>query len=199
MSDLTKSHTIVGVTKILIMKKYTTLILLFFCLTLSAQIQQTQQVVNINQNNEGAKWAAMAQAQTAYYASMENASFEIIQPVEKDLSAYTHLAIVSTNYLFGWRQKTGRKAYNYFEEELSDSPLIIVNPYRYDKKRFLKNYKFLKEEKNPNWLYIYHEVSASGPNKYRSLVVRDYQNNVIYHCKGTNVPQRDILEAILFF
>ena len=58
------------------------------------------------------------------------------------------------------------------------SPLIIINPVKKDKKKFKKNRLFLREIKNPNWLYVYYEKSISGVDEIRSILVRDSKNKI---------------------
>ena len=58
------------------------------------------------------------------------------------------------------------------------------------KKKFKKDRRFLRQIKNPKWLYLYYDKSAildpSAVAVVRDLVVRDYNNKIIYSALSTN-------------
>jgi len=45
---------------------------------------------------------------------------------------------------------------------IQPSSLTIINPREYNKKKFRKNMRFLRDTKNPSWLYLYYSTSIQG-------------------------------------
>ena len=56
-----------------------------------------------------------------------------------------------------------------YNKALEFSPLKVINPLKENKKKFKKNKMFLRDTKDPNWLYIYVKFSMSGVNSTKSL------------------------------
>ena len=165
--------------------------------------------------NEGRKAGAAASqaraAQTAAAAEVEKARIaraeamsaigaEIIVDLEVDLNDYTHLALVNIVYADNSNTKFSRKSeYKEFTDLFSSSLLSVINPYLENKRKAKKNNKFLKEIKNPSWLYVYYETSIVGVDVHRSFVVRDSENNIIYRGKYVNTPKSDMVSPFVFY
>ena len=58
---------------------------------------------------------------------------------------------------------------------------------------------FLRETKDPNWLYVYVKFSMSGVNSIKSLVIRDSKNKVLYSVSHTNVPLAEVMSPLVDF
>ena len=139
--------------------------------------------------------AASAQARAANAAAMSDAGLDITTPITTNLDIYTHIALVSVKYSGGSMKKS---VYYDMENDLIDSPFIIINPFTYDKIKAKKDVRFLKTIKNPNWLYYYYERSTVGVDQIRRVVVRDENNKVIYNATGTNITASKIWEPLVF-
>ena len=139
--------------------------------------------------------AASTQASAAAAASMDNAAMNITTPISVDLNSYSHLALVSVKYAGGSISKSN---YKDMANDLIDSPFEVINPFIYDKEMAKKDKRFLRTIKNPNWLYYYYERSTIGYNQIRRVVVRDYNNKIIYNATGTNVPASKVYEPLVF-
>ena len=124
--------------------------------------------------------------------AMSESSIDVIQPIEINLNQFTHIALVGANAGRKWQFKV------YFPA-LNNSPLSIINPYEYDKKRAKKDSKFLREEKNPTWLYLYYDITNVGVDEHQTVVVRDYENKIIYHSKSVNLSRTDIFSPLINF
>tara|TARA_R110000796_G_scaffold174255_1_gene291196 strand:+ start:75 stop:545 length:471 start_codon:yes stop_codon:yes gene_type:complete len=119
------------------------------------------------------------------------ANTEIIIPLTVDLYSYTHIAIVSA---------PSKGSYKGLAKNLIDSPLTIINPIEYDKKRFKKNRRFLKDIKNPKWLYLYFKsITIDGLDIHYTLVVRNSENRTLYQVKTINRPSVETLNQIINF
>ena len=198
------------------------LLLILLCLPMIG-FGQTQNInVNVKKNqsfsesfNEGikagaaanqaraAKTAAEAEAEKARIAKAEAMSAigaEIIVDLEVDLNDYTHLALVNIVYADKNNKKySGKDQYKRFKGLFSSSPLTVINPYDEDIRRAFKNNQFLKETKNPSWLYVYYETSVVGVDSHRSFVVRDSENKIIYRGKYVNTPKSDMVSPFVFY
>jgi len=116
------------------------------------------------------------------------ASKDIIVPLKVDLYNYTHIALVDvTLACFGSKQFTDWSTYKVMMKRLENSPLKIINPRKFDKKRWRKDKRFLREIKNPKWLYLYLVQSKEGYDYMERLVLRDSENKLIYNIKTTNL------------
>ena len=127
---------------------------------------------------------------------------EIKVPLTIDLNNFTTIALVNVTYLVGTgRYKNSSKlTYKKFERHLYNSNFTILNPVTYDKKKFKKNNRFLRDIKNKDWLYLYFDTSPSGAvDVIRTLVIKDYSNKIIYSGLYTNVTIDEILNPIVYF
>jgi len=127
-------------------------------------------------------------------------SSEIITPKSVDFNDYSHLALVSINNLGastkGW--------YAIYEERLSTSALVILNPFKVNEKRAVYDHTFLKTVENPKYLYLdyYRSQGAeSDPDGTRitKIIVRDYKNNILYSVEHTNVAMKETLSPFINF
>ena len=89
--------------------------------------------------------------------------------------------------------------YNDFSKLFMNSPLSIVNPYVQDKKRAKKNNRFLRDIKDPKTLYLYYESTKIGVNHHRILIVRDYNNKIIYRSKAINISKAELVSPFVYF
>jgi hypothetical protein len=122
---------------------------------------------------------------------------DIKTPIEVDLNNYTHLALVDINSL----NRRSKSIYNLYADRLLSSPLTIVNPIVVDKRRWKKSPLFLKNEKNPDWLYLYYTRQGGSGNDdvNTTVIVRDYKNNIIYSASHTNTGIPQILYPLIGF
>jgi hypothetical protein len=136
--------------------------------------------------------SAYQKAQAAKAAAMSKPSSEIKVPLKIDLYNYEAIAIVSTNG--DWRTH-----YTSTAESFGNSPLTIINPFKYNKKKFKKNSRFLRDIKNPKWLYVYYTKSIQGVDDVRTLVVRNHQNRILYHVVNTNITFDETISPFVNF
>ncbi|MDA9849512.1 hypothetical protein N9C38_02185 [Flavobacteriaceae bacterium] len=131
-----------------------------------------------------------------------NASMvDVKVPLSVDVNNYTHIALVGVTYA---NNATGAKVsiartYENFSQLFANSPLTVINPYKQDKRRAKKDNRFLREIKNPKTLYLYYETSIVGVNSHRTLVVRDYQNKIVYRAKAINIDKSEIVDPFVYF
>ena len=193
------------------MKKLTILLALAYCVSMQSQLLNQPINVNVttskkkdasdymNDNMQAASAygqaaaaakqasAAQAQAQAARAAAMSEPSIEIIQPLEVDLGNYTHIALVKYTLINGYgKEITNKQSYKLGEEALQVSRFEIVNPFKVKRVSAKKNPTFLRQEKNPNWLYLYHSLSLVGVDVQRTTIVKDYQENTLFSMKSIN-------------
>ena len=120
-------------------------------------------------------------------------------PITVDLNNYTHIAIINS----GVGNNGIKSTYDNLERELVDGPFAVLNPFVVDKKRAKKDgTMFLRETKNPNWLYFYYSVSRQGEDYedyVRRIIIKDYQNNILYNVSSINARIYEMVEPILFF
>ena len=115
---------------------------------------------------------------------------EIKTPITVDLNNYTH--IVSSNLL--------NKNFNLF------NPLKVITPKTYDPKTYKKlcgkkwrcneGDDYLFKIKNPKWLYMIESTKTLENNRIVILIVKDYQNKIIYHATHRNTG---IIERLKYF
>ena len=155
----------------------------------------------INDNRKAA--AARAQADAAKAAAMSDASVNVETPLEVDLLNYTHAALVLSTcvgYNPDWMIDYGKNekaCYKLIANDLKMSPLTIINPFEYDKKKAKKNPAFLREIKNPDWLYLTYRKSLSGVDEIRTVIIRDSKNKVLYKATTTNVPFEETVSVLI--
>ena len=152
-----------------------------------AQAQSTKvQVVNAVDYNIGL--AAVADA-------MSDASTTIKVPLSINLKDYTHMAIVDVT------GPTGKRGKAYFKAAyrgLLSSPLTIINPTS-NKKKFKANSFYLRDTKNPKWLYLYLTGSRIGVDSSITAIIRDYENNMVYSATTLNVGFYEVMTNIANF
>jgi len=131
---------------------------------------------------------------------MSPARQEIKVPLTADLNSYTTIALVGVTYVHpSGKKSSNRGTYKNFEQLLLNSPFTILNPATYNKKKFRKNSRFLRDIKNHDWLYLYFRLSDKGVNSIKSIVVRNSQNRIIYNASTTNVTLEETLSPIVDF
>lgn len=135
--------------------------------------------------------AAQAQARAATAAAMAPPNTDVLTPLSVDLSSFTHIAIIDTYCDY-------KSCYNNTADDLRVGPFTVVNPTT-DKKRFRKDRMYLREEKNPEWLYFYYSKNIVGVDASRVITIRDYRNKVVYKSKNINVPFEEVISQILDF
>ena len=146
-----------------------------------------------NQHNRGQEGAARANL-------MAPAEQEIKIPLALDLNNYTTIALVGVTYVHpSGKKSSNRGTYRNFEQLLLNSPFTIINPATYDKKKFRKNSRFLRDIKNDDWLYLCFRLSDEGVNSIKSIIVRNSQNRVMYNASTTNVTLEETLSPIVDF
>ena len=146
-----------------------------------------------NQHRRGQDGAAIANV-------MSPPGQEIKVPLTADLNSYTTIALVGVTYVHpSGKKSSNRGTYKNFEQLLLNSPFTILNPETYNKKKFRKNSRFLRDIKNHDWLYLYFRLSDKGVNSIKSIVVRNSQNRIIYNASTTNVTLEETLSPIVDF
>ena len=144
-----------------------------------------------NQHNLGQDGAARANL-------MAPAGQEIKIPLTIDLNNYTTIALVGVTYVHpSGKKSSNRGTYRNFEQLLLKSPFTILNPATYDKKKFRKNSRFLRDIKNDDWLYLYFRLSDEGVNSIKNIIVRNSQNIVLYNESTTNVTLEEMVSPIV--
>lgn len=143
--------------------------------------------------------AARLGADAKRVEAMSEPSTEVKVPIEVDLYNYTHIAIIDATFASTYSKYADSSSYRKTAETLGNSPLSIINPREYDKKKFKKNKRFLRDIKNPDWIYLYYTESIVGFDEIKSLVLRDYKNKIIYNVSTINVSQDEIVSPIVNF
>ena len=122
----------------------------------------------------------------------QDASTTIKVPLSINLKDYTHMAIVDVT------GPTGKRGKAYFKAAyrgLLSSQLTIINPTS-DKKKFKANSLYLRDTKNPKWLYLYLTGSKNGVDKSITTIIRDYENNIVYSTKTLNLGFYEVMANI---
>ena len=142
--------------------------------------------------------------QRALVTSEPNTKIKV--PLEVDLYNYTHLLLVDVNTLAagnGFRIVPGndKKNYNLYEERLRSSPLKIMNPAKVDKKRFKKDPMFLREFKDPKYVYLYYtrKMGSGNDDVNTTVLLRDHKNKILYSASHYNIGIPDILYPLIGF
>ena len=144
--------------------------------------------------------AELAKAAAAKSAAMNTSMVDVKVPLSVDVNNYTHIALVGVTYAFENGVKvSGSDQYKNFSQLFANSPLTVINPYKQDKRRARKDNRFLREVKNPKTLYMYYETSMVGVNSHRTLVVRDYQNKIVYRAKAINIDKSEMVDPFIYF
>ena len=130
-------------------------------------------------------------------AAMSDPSSIIKTPLQVDLNNFTTIALVGIGNIGGLY---GPKAsYKWVHKALEFSPLKVINPLKENKKKYKKNKMFLRDTKDPNWLYIYVKFSMSGVNSTKSLTIRDSKNKVLYSASHTNSSIPEVMSVLTDF
>jgi hypothetical protein len=144
--------------------------------------------------------AAQAQANAAKSAAMTNSIVETIVPLQIDVNNYDKIALVGITYAYPNGTKSSVKSdYKNFSQLFVNSPLRVIDPYVQDKRRAKKDNRFLREIKDPKTLYIYYETSMVGVNAHRMLIVRDFENKIIYRAKVVNIDKAELVAPFVYF
>ena len=141
--------------------------------------------------------AASESAAAARANAMSESFLEIKTPLTVDLYKYSHVALVDVTYAYPNGNKViDKTTYERFKQLLINSPLTIINPREYNKKKFKKNMRFLRDIKNPSWLYLYYSTSIQGVDEMRSLVIRNSKNQIIYNVKSRNITKDELVQVV---
>ena len=144
--------------------------------------------------------AAAVEAQAKLAEAMSESSSNVKVPLEVDLYNYTHIAIIDATFAYpNGNQISGKSTYKQTAETLANSPLSIIVPHEYDKKKFKENNRFLRDIKNPEWIYLYYTKSIQGVDEIRALVIRDYKNKILYNVTTINTPIDEVVSPIVNF
>jgi hypothetical protein len=157
-----------------------------------AQAQSTQVTVEsttVNEVDKNVGYAALASAAAAKAAAMSESLSDVITPLTVDLYDYTHIALVNVRC-------SDAQCYNIVAKLLSLSPLTVINPRKYDKKKYRKDKGYLRTIKNPQWLYVNYIKSIQGVDDIRNLTIRDSENKVLYKIKTRNIPANDVCSVL---
>lgn len=166
------------------------IILLLLPLASFGQQKQAQAVVNkISVDNTSVVQRALVTTEP---------TTKIVVPLEVDFNNYTHLAMVDFKSIGTTKPK---KLYKLYEERLSSTPLILLNPFEVDKNKAKKDKTFLKRIKDPKYLYLYYFRSQGSGNDNigTRVIVRDYKNKILYSANHTNVDMGEILYPFIGF
>jgi len=179
------------------------LILLIFPVSIFSQVKQTQNVqVNISERKQTISDVIneTKRANAAEAAARTNENIIVRKPITVDLYDYTHIAIVDVAIKASGGLPYGKKKWtNTYADRLKKSPLSIINPYKYDKKRAKKDPNFLKGIKEPGWLYLTIDAMKITVDWKVQMIVRDYKNKLIYSASHTNVAPSDFLYPLVGF
>lgn len=127
-------------------------------------------------------------------------STKIITPKTVDFSDYSHLALVTINNLGastkGW--------YRIYEERLSASPLVVLNPFKVDEKKAVYDHNFLKTVENSKYLYLDYYRSKGETNdppetRINKIIVRDFKQKVLYSVEHKNGTIKEALAPFINF
>jgi len=141
---------------------------------------------------------------------LSDASIDVRVPLA-DLSSYTDILIVKAvlmnkNYRYdsvfefhGIKPKSNKKTYKEIENILSMSLFEVKNPFEEKPKKAKKEPDFLKTVKEPTYLYLYFsESSGRGDDTNSTIIIRDYNNKVLYAANHINVGIEEALSPIMF-
>ena len=144
---------------------------------------------------------------------LSEASTNVRVPLTADLSNYTEILIVKgvlMNKEFkynSWAELGGgvvnpisnKKTYNEIQDVLSMSLFEVKNPHEVKPSRARKEPEFLKTIKGPTYLYLYYsESSGRGDDINTIVVLRDFNNKVLYAANHINVGIDEALSPIMF-
>jgi hypothetical protein len=129
-----------------------------------------------------------------------NASTKVIKPITVDFNNYSHMVLVTINNL----NSSSKGWYDIYQERLSNSPLKILNPFKVDNIKAVYDRNFLKNIKNPKYLYLeYYRYygSEKDPRETRltKIIVRDFRDQIIYSVEHTNVSMEKTLAPFIDF
>jgi len=116
-------------------------------------------------------------------------------PLSINIEEYTHIAIVDVLQSNGGR---AAGAFKRVANALKGSKLTLLNPTD-NKRKFKANTFYLRDIKNPNWLYLYYVGGYSGNNVVVNVILTDSENNKVFEKSTTNMPWRSTLAQIANF
>ena len=145
-------------------------------------------------NQYEANLRAQQAARNRVRSQMSKPNLEVEVPLQRDLYDFTHIAVVSA------KCTNIPKAKNCFGNiigRLYYSPLerLFPNNIR-NRKKFKENNGYLRDIKDPNWLYVTYRESKQGYDHLKSLTIRDFENNVIFKSSSVNVPIDEVLSVL---
>ena len=156
-----------------------------------------QETINVNVKKDVKVSKSISELAIERAAAMSDPSTIIKIPLEVDFNNYTNIALVGIGNIGGFYGP--KSSYNAVAKALEFSPITVMNPIKENKKKFKKNKMFLRETKDPNWLYVYVKFSMSGVDSIKSLVIRDSKNKVLYSVSHTNVPLAEVMSPLVDF
>ena len=121
-------------------------------------------------------------------------SINIKTPLTADLSKFTKILLIDVREIYRQRQFS----YADVKEVLSLTVFEVMNPYKVDKKRFKKDYSFLKTIKNESYLYLsFIEFAGRGDDKNSTLIIRDWKNKIIYNATHINLGLNEVFAPLI--
>ena len=149
--------------------------------------------------------ATQVKVQSSSYVENElvlsNEKTTIKTPLTVDLNNYTHLLIV--NSTLGWGNPINRFGMDRIETKklenlLSLTVFEIMNPYTVNKSRAKKEPTFLKTLKDESYLYLYiRQGKGRGDDVNTSIIIRDWNNKIIYNASHINTGLNEILSPLI--
>ena len=124
-------------------------------------------------------------------------------PITVDLNNYTHIllvkGVIAQSFPIGIQYRWNKVTLKLLEENLSSSIFEIINPSKYNKKRYRKEGKtYLKTVKDESYLYLYlTESNGKGDDINCSIILRDWKNKIIYSASHVNYSLDEALYPII--
>jgi hypothetical protein len=177
------------------------LLLLFIPLVSFGQTDQwgeTKVETNVNNVTRVARPLVLSDASTTVRVTLA------------DLSSYTDILIVKAvlmnkdskynNLCFSCdRAISNKKTYKEIQDVLSMSLFEVKNPHEVKSSRARKEPEFLKTIKETAYLYLYYsESSGRGDDINTIVIVRDFNNKILYAANHINVGIDEALSPIMF-
>ncbi len=137
---------------------------------------------------------------------LSNEETTIKTPLIIDLNNYTHLCLVRVNIKgrYGFIDSSyslaerNKYAYAPVQNLLSMGLLQVVNPYKFDAKRFRKDPLYLRTIKKDTYLYLYlNQAAGRGDDVNTTILIRDWKNKIIYNATHINTGLNEILAPLI--